>query len=294
MPKGSRSPFLDGWLFSLAMLSACGSAPAIKPPAASPPPLRAAVPAARVEPVVVDAPTASPPQESPEFARELAKLRPEGTQVLLAALESGSGSAQAYAQGAVAFAATDVPAMTLIWGMSYQAMGGGSEDAAVSRAVSRVLVERITAERDPRTQQISLSLRLAPGAMPTREEADGSTRAPFAHVFESLFGPAVRGFRPPWTIEQFYDVLSSWVGLVASRGTPLDDSLELDAWLVATAKAGHLEAFCHRLLGPAYGAELKAYRASHAGELKAYQAYLRTAAFAPKRAPLPDELVRVR
>lgn len=297
MPQGSLSLFAAVRLFSLSALAACGSAPVSKPQA--PPVTRAPV---VQEPVRAEPPVAQPPlappapvaQESAGFAEALAKLRPEGTQTLLQALERSPQDASVHAHAAVAFADSDVPGMTLIWGMSYQAMGGGSEDAAVSQALSRVLVERITAKRDPETKEIAFSVRLAPGSMPTREEPDGSVHAPLAHVFESLFAPAVTGFRPPWTIEQFYDVLSSWAGVVAARGTPLDESLELDAWLVATAKAGHLEAFCQRLLGPAHVAEQRAYKASHGAQLKAYQAYLKTAAFAPKRAPVPDELVRIK
>ena len=49
--------------------------------------------------------------------------------------------------------------------------------------------------------------------------------------------------------------------MISTRGTPIDDVLELNGWLVATAKAGHLEAYCHQLLGRAFPAELKAYRA---------------------------------
>jgi hypothetical protein len=103
----------------------------------------------------------------------------------------------------------------------------------------------------------------------------------------------VTGFRPPWTIEQFYDVLSTWVGLVATHGTPLDTTLELDGWLVTLAKAGHLETFCYRLLGPAFPAELKAYKTSHASELKAYQDFVKTTPLRPKRAVMPDDLVQI-
>jgi len=184
--------------------------------------------------------------------------------------------------------------MTLLWGMSYQAMGGGASDAALATAFANVLAERITATHDAQAKESSFNVRLAPGQMPARREADGSVHAPLAHVFEGVFSPAVTGFRPPWTIEKFYDVLSTWVGLLATHGTPLDETLELDAWLVTLAKAGHLEAFCYRLLGPAFPAELKAYRTSHVAELKAYQDFSNSAALRPKRAALPDELVRIR
>ncbi|HXK18311.1 MAG TPA: hypothetical protein VNG33_10940, partial [Polyangiaceae bacterium] len=181
----------------------------------------------------------------------------------------------------------------LLWGLSYQAMGGGKSDATLAAALAKVLTDRITATRDAQSKQVSFNLRLAPGQMPVQKDVDGSVRAPLAHVFESLFSPAVTGFRPPWTLEEFYDVLSSWVGAVATHGTPLDDTLELDGWLVALAKAGHLEAFCYRLLGPAFPAELKAYQASHLAELKAYQDFSKVAALRPKRAVMPDDLVRI-
>jgi hypothetical protein len=118
--------------------------------------------------------------------------------------------------------------------------------------------------------------------------------APVAYVFEALFGTTLMGFRPPWTIEQFHDVLSSWAALVSSRGTPLDDVIEVNAWLVTTAKAGHLEAFCHQLLGTAFPAELKAFKANSAADIKAFKAYLKSNALVPKRAVMPDDLVRVK
>ena len=83
-------------------------------------------------------------------------------------------------------------------------------------------------------------------------------------------------------------------GSISTRGTPIDAVLELNGWLVTTAKAGHLEAFCHQLLGPAFPAELKAYKAGNAAELKALKVYLKSDALKPKRAVLPDDLVRAR
>lgn len=220
-------------------------------------------------------------------------MRPAGTDGALRALASGPDNADAYAEAALAYAATDVPAMTLLWGLSYQAMGGGAADTALAGALAKVLNERILAKPDER-HQVTFNVRLAPGQMPMRRELDGSVQAPVAHVFEALFSPSVTGFRPPWTIEQFYDVLSTWVGVVASQGTALDERVEVDHWLVTTAKAGHLEAFCYQLLGPAFPAQLKAYKAANAAELKAYRDFLEASAFHPARAPMPDDLVRIK
>jgi hypothetical protein len=183
--------------------------------------------------------------------------------------------------------------MALLWGLTYQAMGGGPSDAAVATALAKVLTERILAKPDER-MQATFHVRLAPGQMPTRQQVDGAVQAPIAHVFESLFSPTVTGFRPPWTIEQFYDVLSTWTALVATQGTVLDAQIPLDGWLVVTAKAGHLEAFCYQLLGPAFPVELKAYKASDAKALKAYREFLKANALHPLHAPMPDELVRLK
>jgi hypothetical protein len=199
---------------------------------------------------------------------------------------------EAYAKAALAYAATDVPGMTLLWGMGYQAMGGGPSDAAVAAAFAKVLTERIQATRDAH-EHVTFHVRLAPGQMPTRQDADGSVHAPIAHAFEALFSPAVTGFRPPWTIEQFYDVLSTWTAVVATHGTALDEKVELDGWLVTVAKAGHLEAFCHQLLGPAFPTELKAYKTGNAAALKAYRDFLKSAPLRPTHTLLPDDLVRI-
>jgi hypothetical protein len=281
-----------GLAASALLLSACGAPPA-KAPAASAPPASSSASRAPVAPL--PAPPVAEPQveQSPGFADTMALLRPPGTEGALQALAAAPSDAAAHAQAALAYAPSDVPAMTLLWGLTYQAMGGGAADADVAAALSKVLAERITAAHDEQTKQVSFNLRLAPGQMPVRKAADGSVYAPLAHVFEGLFSPAVTGFRPPWTIEQFYDVLSTWVGVLATHGTALDDTLELDAWLVALAKAGHLEAFCYRLLGPAFPAELKAYKAAHGAELKAYQEFSKASALRPKRAVMPDDLIRI-
>ena len=232
--------------------------------------------------------------ESPGYAETMAGLRPAATASALKALVAAPGDAHAYAQAALAFAATDVPGMTLVWGMTHQALGGGKDDASVAAAFAKVLNERILVERDPKTDRADYSLRLAPGQMPTREQADGSVQAPLAHVFETIFGTTVMGYRPPWTIEQFYDAVSNWAGLVSAHGTPLDEKMELNAWLVATAKSGHLEAYCYQLLGPAFSAELKAYQAANTRAFRAYNEYLKVSAIKPTRAVLPDDLVRVK
>ena len=82
-------------------------------------------------------------------------------------------------------------------------------------------------------------------------------------------------------------------GIISTRGTPLDDELELHGWLVALAKAGHLEAFCYRVLGGALPGEMKAYRAGNARELQALSAYVEEGALKPTRAAVPDALVRL-
>lgn len=280
-------------VLSTASAAACSSAPVARAPAVSPkptPPLQA-TPAS--EPVAEPEPAAKPePVESPGFAEALPALRPTGTEPALQGLLDAPADPEAYAKAALAYAPTDVPGMTILWGLSYQAMGGGPSDAALATAFAKVLTERILAKPDEH-QQVTFNLRLAPGQMPARKEADGSVHAPIAHAFESLFSPTVTGFRPPWSIEQFYDVLSIWAGLVATHGTPLDEKVEVDGWLVLVAKAGHLEAFCYQLLGAAFPAELKAYKVGNAPALKAYRDFVKGAPLRPKHAPLPDELVRV-
>lgn len=288
----------------LTLLVGCSSSapPAKQPaPAASIPPAPPAasggdkslteVPAAALQPAPEPKPT---PTDPAVFARALAPLRPPSALSALQALEAAPGDAQSYAQAALAYAETDVPAMTLIWGLQYQAMGGGAADAKIAAALSKVLNERILVKRTPDTDEVTFNVRLAPGEMPVRQDADGSVHAPLAYAFEALFSTTLTGFRPPWSIEEFHDVLSTWAGLISTRGTPIDGVLELNGWLVATAKAGHLEAFCHQLLGPAFPTELKTYKSGHAAELKALKVYLKANALQPKRAALPDDLVRAK
>lgn len=287
-----KSTLVVGPILTLVLSTACGSPPAPKAPA--PAASAAPTPASAPAPVAATPPQAqTEPQESPGFAAGLASLRPAGTEQALLGLSNAPADPEAYAKAALAYATTDVPGMTLLWGLSYQAMGGGASDPAIAPALAKVLTERILAKRDDQ-QQVVFTLRLAPGAMPVRLEADGSAHAPIAHAFEALFSPAVTGFRPPWTIEQFYDALSTWAGAIASHGTALDEKLPINGWLVAAAKAGHLEAFCYQLLGPAFPAELKAYKAANAAALKAYRGFVKASPLSPQRAALPDELVRIK
>ena len=276
-----------------AVVFSCAPPPLAKAPAAPAP----AAPAPTPEPVPAAPAAAAPapaPEESPGFSAAVAALRVPGTETALQALTNAPSDPEAYAQAALAYAPTEAPGMSLLWGLSYQAMGGGASDAAVAGAFAKVLTERITAKLDEQTKQVSFNLRLAPGQMPARQAADGSVNAPLAHAFEALFSPAVTGFRPPWTIEQFYDVLSAWVGVIALHGTALDEKVALDGWLVTLAKAGHLEAFCYQFLGPAFPAELKAYKAANAPALKAYRQFLKGAPLRPARAAMPDDLVRLK
>jgi hypothetical protein len=236
----------------------------------------------------------APPNESTGFAEALAGLRPAGTEASVAALQRVPLEPAAFADAAVAYSTTDVPAMTLIWGMSYSAMAGGPQQKNVAQALLKVLSERIVVQPDPNTDRVDYNVRLAPGKMPLREHADGTVEAPLAHAFEGLFGASLIGFRPPWSVEEFYDVLSSWVGLISTRGTPVDSVLELNEYLVGLAKAGHLEAYCFRLLGSAFPTELKEYQAKQSKELRALDQYLKSTPFRPTRAVMPDDLVRLK
>lgn len=278
-----------------ALSLGCGGA-APEPQAASAAPSAAPVaPAPVVEPAPAPAadPAPAAPVESPGFAEAIAALRPAVAAPARDALQAAPQNAQLHAQAAVAYAATDVPVMTLIWGMMYLAMGGGASEPQVAQVFVRVLNERVVVGKDAEGR-VAYNVRLAPGQMPARQFPDGSLEAPLAHAFEGMFGATLVGFQPPWSVEELYDVLSSWAGLVSTRGTPLDEVLELDGWLVALAKAGHLEAYCFRLVGSAFPAELKAYKAGHAKELKALDEYLKSAPLQPKKAVLPDVLVHLK
>lgn len=288
---------MSAWVIELSCaccLSCASAAPSAQAPETRPAASPSSEPAAASAPITPAAAPAAVPVESEGFTEAMTLLRPSVAAPSLVALELAPQDASAYAAAAVAYAATDVPVMTLLWGMTYQAMGGGKDEAAVAQALQKVLSERVTVQADPHSDRVDYNVRLAPGQMPVRQDANGSVEAPLAHAFEGLFSPSLVGFRPPWSIEEFYDALSSWVGIVSTRGTPFDSVLELHGWLVTLAKAGHLEAYCYRLLGSAFPLELKAYQASHAREFRALSAYLEASALKPTRAAAPDMLVRLK
>ncbi len=295
-PRPARFRARSSGAYLLLVASSCflGCAAQPKPvqSPAPPPSAAASVEAPVPEPAEPEAPP--PPVDSAGFADAMALLRPAHAETTVQALAAAPGAREVYAQAALAYAVSDVPGMSLLWGMTYRAMGGGGDDAKVASALAKILNERIRVNREPVSGRVDFNVRLAPGQMPTRQDADGAVHAPLAHVFEGLFGATLTGFRPPWSIEQYYDVLSSWAALVSAHGTPLDEQVPLNGWLVTLAKSGHLEAYCYRLLGPAFPAELKDYQRSHAAELKAFDAYVKAEPLAPARAPLPDVLVRLK
>jgi hypothetical protein len=209
----------------------------------------------------------------------------------LAALERAPAEAHAYARAAVAYASTDVPVMTLLWGMTYAALGGGAEGDAVASAVAKVLTERVVVTVDAESGRAVYDVRLAPGQMPLSEGSGGVAEAPLAHVFEAMFGATLSGFRPPWSVEAFHDAISIWVGQASIQSTPLDRVLPLQAWLVQVARAGHLEAFCYRVLGAAYPSELRAYVSRNPRALRSLDDYLRDSPLVIARAATPDLLV---
>lgn len=267
---------------------AASSAPV--PPAASPKlepePERAPAPAPEPEP--------GPPRDSAGFSEAMALLRPASARDALAALEAAPTDRLAYKRAALAYGTTDAPGMSLLWGMTYHAAGQGEADAELAAALAQVLTERISAKPAQQGDGFDFRVRLAPGKMPLREYQNGDQQVPLAHAFEAHFAGSLAGFRPPWTLEQFYDVLSNWVAELSTGGTPFKAAVEVDAWLVLLAKAGHLEAYCYQLLGPAYPAELRAYKTGHAAELRAYEEFAKRAPLQLRHAPLPDELVQVK
>lgn len=279
-------------LLGLALL---GCAADGKPPpvAASPAPAPPAA-AAKLEPAPEPAPAPEPPRDSAGFPEALALLRPASARDALAGLEAAPTDPLAYRRAALAYATTDAPGMSLLWGLTYHAAGPGESDAKLAAALAQVLTERISAKPAQQGDGFDFSVRLAPGKMPVREHQNGDQQVPLAHAFEAHFALSLAGFRPPWTLEQFYDVLSNWVAELSTGGSPFKAAVEVDAWLVLLAKAGHLEAYCYQLLGPAYPAELRAYKIGHAAELRAYQEYARRDPLQPRHAPLPDELVQVK
>jgi hypothetical protein len=174
MLKGSaKVGLLLALVSSAAGALACSSPPAARAPAAiraKPAPVAPPAPPPAAAATVPTASAPAVPAVSSGFAEGLAALRPTGTEQALQGLVNTPADPEAYAKAALAYAATDVPGMTLLWGMGYQAMGGGPSDAAVAAAFAKVLTERIQATRDAH-EHVTFHVRLAPGQMPTRQDA---------------------------------------------------------------------------------------------------------------------------
>ncbi len=211
-------------------------------------------------------------------------LRPPSTAGALAALDKNPRDPTAYAALADAFAGTDVAGMSFLYALYYRAMGTDcASDAQAALAVARVLAQRVQAN-EVAEGRYEYEMRLAPEPAPLRTLDDGRTRAPLANRLATSLAAALPGYQGHAGIADYHAILARWVDGAADLGS----ANELHEWLVATKKAGHLEAFSHLVFGLAFPDELKKYEAAHEKELRAALAYFDAHLLVPKTAPRPD------
>lgn len=218
------------------------------------------------------------------WAEATEAYRPPTTRSALATLEKNPMDPTAYAVLADAFAGTDAAGMSVLYALYYRAMGTDcASDAQAALAVARVLAQRIRVS-EVAEGRFAYEARLAPEPAPTRVFEDGRERLPLATRLASSLAAALPGHQGHATIAEYHGILSRWV----EGPVDLGSANELHAWLVATKKAGHLEAFSHLVFGLAFPEEFKKYEASREKELRAALAYFETHLLVPTRAPYPD------
>jgi hypothetical protein len=244
------------------------------------------------------APTAAaPPAPDSAAIPGLAALRPAGADAVLVDVGADPSSADAVARAALLYASSDVAGMTLLWSMTYGALEpGGPQSTPLASAIASVFRERI--EIVDHGDATRVSTRLAPGSAIGIAQPDGSARVPLAYLVEMGFAMGIgagHGAAPGsggWSLASIAAALRAYVSVGAQMPTPLSAAnLELDAWLRGLREAGHLDAFVHGLVGPAFPEEFAAYQAANAPAIETMRAYVATNPFRPTQPVFPDDLV---
>lgn len=216
-------------------------------------------------------------------------LRPEAARPALAAITRLADDTEAYARGALAYADTDVTAMTLVWGQYYRILDTvGRRTVEVANAMARVVREDFSVSANG-----EVDARLAPGRMPVVEGFDERTYGPFAYVYQYSMHSVPNPNAPLDQYEGAAGVFSGELSAICRSGNAvLDDPLY--EWLCGVAAAGHAVTYGHWVIGPAFGPQWEAWRTAHARELEAYESYVQAHPFRPDHATRPDDLHPIR
>lgn len=217
-------------------------------------------------------------------------LRPEPVQSALAAVTRDPQDSEAYARGALAYADTDVPGMALVWGQDYRILDThGRKTVDVANAMARVIRERFTV-----SEAGQVDARLAPaGRMPIIDGYDERTYGPFAYVYQYSMDSIPNPNAPLDQYEGASAVFAGQLQAICRSGRPVLDDPLYD-WLCDLAAAGHADTYGHWVIGPAFGPGWEAWRTAHARELDAYESFLQTHPYRPRRATRPDDLHPIR
>ena len=181
-----------------------------------------------------DASESSSPADHPA----LAPLRPTGADAVLGPLAASPG-VEEHAAAALFYAQTDAPGMTLLWGMTAGAVAfDHPRRAELAGAMRGVLERRVIANGDGQ-----VSVRLAPGATPAFQLADGRMVAPMCHLYEVVIGTALAPQASSgWSATTLRAAMDTYAQ-IAAQGTPVDAVIPLHAWLVQLEAAGHLDGY---------------------------------------------------
>lgn len=218
------------------------------------------------------------------WAASTEAYRPPSTLSALATAEKAPADPTVYAGLADAFAGSEVAGMSFLYALYYRAMGTDcASDGQAALAIARILAQRVAAN-EVEGGRFEYEVRLAPEPAPARIVAGGRTRVPLANRVATSVAAALPGYQGHASIADYHGVLARWVDGAADFGS----ANELHAWLAATKKAGHLEAFSHLVFGLAFPDEFKKYEASHEKELRAALAYFDGHLLVPRQLPRPD------
>ncbi|MCA9616044.1 MAG: hypothetical protein R3B99_24610 [Polyangiales bacterium] len=210
-------------------------------------------------------------------------LRPPGSQEELARL-AASPSPDAYARASLFFAQTDLAGFGLLYGMTAVAMDpSGAFVGGVARSNADVLRRRLTSELDENGQRVG-SIRLAPGGMPVQQGPHGP-EATLSHLVELELGTSLSAIGEAWTFERVRGGFDTLVrGLINGQ---IPSFVELDAWLVTLARAGHLDGFLALTFGAGFPDEIPTYRAA----ADAARVWIAAHPFRPGRPARPDDWI---
>lgn len=220
----------------------------------------------------------------------LAALRPDSVTAILTGLDRDPEDPAIYARAAIAYADTDFPAMTLVYGQIYRILAThGPRTVDTTNAMARVLREKVVTDSGSTTVRWNI----AQGEMPLIPTRGGGQLAPFVYLYEhSMSHTTGLSSTSRSTYEGAAAVFVAELGAVCRGGEPVLPDAFYET-LCGMWSAGHSATYAHWVIGPAFAVEFEAYSRAHATEVNNLSTYLAAHPYRPRTPTRADDLYAV-